>query len=130
MIVVLTSCSNRHSRLTEIYTDPNFEYRQKRQPSAQEVRDGEYALSIWKKTDKYSRNRIAEDIVLGKNLVGMDVTTVISKLGPPWDQDSIRNPEQQRPFGYYASGGESQCNLRLDIDSNGIVRDSFLDVNN
>ena len=128
LTVLFSACTNRHARLTEVSYDVNHIYKQERKPTPEEIKAGALAIENWKKTDKYSRNKLVDDIVLGKNLVGMDVESVISKLGPPWGQ--VKNNAQFRPFGYDAmGGGESQCDLVLEVSPTGIVEETYLDVN-
>jgi len=128
LLFLLSACTNRHNRLSEVSHDANHIYKQLRKPSREEIAAGQQAIETWKQTDKHSRNRLADDIVLGKNLVGMNVESVISKLGPPWGQ--VKNDSNFRPFGYDAlGGGESQCDLVLEISPEGVVEETYLDVN-
>lgn len=118
------------NRLTETHVGLNHEFRQNREPTAEERKAGMVALKKWKSANKYEKNRMASDIVLSKVLIGLTQLEIVEHMGTPDAFGAVDDIAPTiRATGYNACDSESQCDLMIELEDNGKTSDVYLDVN-
>ena len=119
-----------HYRLTDDKTETNHTYYQPNQPSSDEVKAGLRALKLWKTASKQERNKLADDLVLSKVLIGKTQKEIVDYMGLPDAFGAIHDVGPHiRRTGYYAADGESQCDLIIELNDDGKVSETHLEVN-
>lgn len=129
--VCLTACSNKRSKLTDTKFSVNNHLTQEREPTESERADGIRALNKWKSSES-ERSHLADDLILGKTLIGLKAEQVIEKLGPPgggYANDQYI-PGQTKDFGYgLPLEGYSENELVVELDKDGKVQKAYIDIN-
>ncbi|MBX9950611.1 MAG: hypothetical protein K2Y39_15690 [Candidatus Obscuribacterales bacterium] len=121
---------NARAKLTDTRDAINNVFRQNREPTAAEREAGLAALRRWKAADRAERNSLADEIVLGRVLLGLTQKEIISYLGKPDGFGSSNDVGPNiRLTGYNAQYGESQCDLMIELNDEGKTSDVYLNVN-
>ena len=94
-------------------------YTQEKQPDAEEVKHGLEALRKWKDATPVQRNALADEIVIGKSLVGLTGPQVFEHLGIT-----------DTPNRYKTKGYEDKCELVLEYDGAARVSRAYIDATN
>jgi len=136
-VVLLIACitqtrwfENSRDKLTDTEDGINHVFRQNREPTAQEREAGLAALRKWKTANRAERNSLADEIVLGRVLIGLSQQEIIGYLGKPDGFGSSNDVGPNiRLTGYNAQDGESQCDLMIELNDKGKTSDVYLNVN-
>lgn len=119
-ILLLSACNaNAHYMLTRKSAGGTLHYTQEKQPSAEEVKKGQESLRKWKGSDFVQRNALADDIVIGKALVGLTPIQIDQALG-----------KSEVPFRYRTKGYEDRCELVIEYGGDGRVYRAYIDATN
>lgn len=119
-IVFLSACNaNAHYLLMRKSCGGTMHYTQEKQPTAEEIKKGLESLRKWKGADFVQRNALADDIVLGKALVGYTPVQVDQALG-----------KSEVPLRYRTKGYEDRCELVIEYGGDGRVCRAYIDATN
>ncbi|HIA54125.1 MAG TPA: hypothetical protein EYN91_18900 [Candidatus Melainabacteria bacterium] len=121
---------NSRDKLTDTEDGINHVFRQNREPTAKEREVGMTALKRWKSANDAERNCLADEIVLGRVLIGLTQREIIGFMGKPDGFGSSNDIGPQiRLTGYNCANGESQCDLMIELNDDGKTSDVYLNVN-
>lgn len=117
------------NKLTETQVGLNHEFRQNREPTAEERKTGIAALKRWKSANRYEKNRMASDIVLSKVLIGLTQLEIVEYMGTPDAFTALHEIGSHiRHTGYNAMNDESKCDLLIELNDAGKASEVHLDV--
>ncbi|QQR56799.1 MAG: hypothetical protein IPG59_17630 [Candidatus Melainabacteria bacterium] len=111
--------------LTEVRECFSHYYRMTREPNPWEKFWGEKALDSWK-FPWANQKDLAVGLVKGRTLIGLNKKKLLEKMGaPPTSQEEWKNWFLILP----TSSSEEVCKLRIVLDEDDVVVDSYIDPN-
>lgn len=119
-IFCFSACNaNAHYMLQRKSCGGTMHYTQEKQPTPEEIKKGLESLRKWKGSDFVQRNALADDIVIGKALVGYTPIQVDQALG-----------KSEVPLRYRTKGYEERCELVIEYGGDGRVYRAYIDATN
>lgn len=130
-LAFLAACGSTRSKLTDTKTGANHQLTQEREPTKEEKLAGERSFKKWKSSES-ERSHLADDLILGKTLIGLKAEEVTEALGPPGGGNANDQyvAGQTKEFGYgLPLEGYSVNELIVELDEHGKVKKSYIDIN-